>query len=264
MAFPAIILGSISIGPFSWYNDQRNDFCTIANNQVVQQGLSSVSAALHDFFCVGNPSSGNIQDIASRVCTTSGTMLFPTLCPGYKYAQEAGFTLMAGTLLNALGIASANYLLYCYTYGKVMKAKYRVYAQIFFVLALVVFVGGAVTYQVTVLQHLNQDCPVLGASPIGVATSFVLKTQGEGNFGYGAYMLCMAVLLQLVMGGLLIMVASSKEMSQEEIDDMKADAETSAILDSFASGAGVGSYGVAGAAAPVQVAATPGAMAAAW
>lgn len=245
MTFPAVIVSSITIGPFTWSNDQRGDLCKVLQNPLVAN--SRGSDLLGSVFCWAVGETENVQDMAMRMCTPSGWQLFPTLCQGYSHAQFGGFFLVAATMLNMLGIITTIVLLYNYFYGRsVIKASYRERAQVMFASSFLTFVAGGLAYYVVTLQYLFIDTPVLSQMGLPVATSWILRAQGQGNLGFGAYMFCGSLLVQVIMGLLIMFVRTSKEMSAGDAQAMKWEAETDAMLGSRLTGEQhMASYGIA-------------------
>lgn len=248
MTFPAVILSSITIGPFSWAAGNKGDLCEMLRNPILRGG--QWLDGLSQIFCHDLGTSGNVQDITARMCSTAGLTLFPTLCHGYNYAQVGGFFLVAAVGLNMVGVVTTLFLLRNYIAGNTIKAKYRENAQIMFGTSLLVFAAGGVAYYFVTMQWLLIDCPLGGPHALSVATSWILQAQGQGNISYGAYMLSGAFLIQVIMSVFILMVHTSKEMTKDDIEDRKLQEETDAMLHSLA-GAGMATYGIAASPIPI-------------
>mmetsp|Transcript_29105 Transcript_29105/g.61847 ORF Transcript_29105/g.61847 Transcript_29105/m.61847 type:complete len:336 (+) Transcript_29105:57-1064(+) len=189
----------------SWkVDDYSNDFCKVLPNSVCGGDIHEV----HD-----------LQDISQRFCSSAARTFFPTICTGMERAYLGGMLLVITSVINAVMLLIANYMLWDYI-TRAKKQTYRINATIVMGIAVVAQCSCQTFYGVLVLAPLDD-----GGSGNALLSQLFAANKSTG-ISVGYVLMSCSVLVQMIMLGVVSAHGkTSSELDAGDIEDRKERAE---------------------------------------
>jgi len=197
-----------------------SDLCTV---QAAMQYVSKHAPKLAEDFCGGSPITGDLQAVYQRICETPLKAFIPDMCLSLENAYVFGFVLTGVIVLNAVLELTAVLLLFSYISSSTPKQAYRFNAMLIHGLSTLILFAGMLVYWATFLQYINQNTANSGI--LGAIQGMVFSANGELGYSWGSGVLCTSLVLQFMMIIVGCMVSTSKELSRDELLDLKEQAK---------------------------------------
>lgn len=205
-------------------NPKYSDVCNLQNLMEKNGELTTVMG----FDLCDDVTSGSLQDVGQRLCGTQLQVLMPTMCTTVMHSYYFGFMAVGVVIVNALLVCTAAGLLVAYVSSETPKQNFRVNALAIHGFATLLLVGGMLVYFFMVVWTVNIDYSA-GGGLMGAVSGAFLSANGQGGTSIGFFLWCTAGLIQLIMAVLAMSLASSREMSKEEIAEMREQSKLEAM-----------------------------------
>lgn len=198
----------LTSGPLTWDSSDGSDLCRYIRATGVRSEILRATRSLLPQFCTPETMNGDLQNLRQRFCSNGAEEVFPAICMGLTNAYFAGIiiatccivaTTLTGATIGALVLSvrpKMQEMLYA--------VRYRQFAAALFAVSPMIYLGGLIAYQRSVLTHLLQDQYLgHGQAPREIST---VQARGANGLGAGTALLMMSFLVQLIMEVVLIIL----------------------------------------------------------
>lgn len=208
-------LFTLDVKVLSYEIPQGSDVCTAAT---VMSQKDTLKGKLGFDICE-TTIQGSLSDVGQRMCSPVLLAFWgASLCESVTNAYYFGFMLVAVVALNSLLVLAASLLLFAYATSPTPKQQYRVNALVLHGLGTMTLVAGVLAYCFMVIWSIN-------VNHSNAFTGLFLSANGAGGTAIGYFLLCGAAAVQVVMVGVAAMCSTSKEMSKDDLLDIKEQAK---------------------------------------
>lgn len=228
-------LFTLNVNVLSYEIPTGSDVCTVATIIGQRPKLASTLA----FDICDAAIQGNLQDVAQRMCTPLlVTFWGQTLCESVSHAYYFGFMLVGVVALNCLLVLVACFILWAYASSSAPRQSSRFNALFVHGAGTLVLIGGILAYFFMVIFNVN-------INHSNGFTGLWLSANGEGGTSIGFFLVCTGAGIQIIMLALGYSIRTSRELTKEEVLDIKSQAKLDALE--------AHSYGAAFQAPPVMM-----------